>query len=164
MTRYSLHEKPTIKSERVPLIKTYGVPATQEVGMINESLSKFNPLRKGDIMPAFILPDFNGKEINSSELLNHGLIVISFNRGNLCAFCQMEINTWINKINDINRHFFQSSQSLLDFVQVCKSKYLTLVTINLPNKIYQQLNKEYTFIWDCEFQVFESNIKCEVEK
>lgn len=48
-------------------------------------------LKVGDKMPSFILPDANGKEISSDELLDNGTLIISFYRGGWCPYCNLEL-------------------------------------------------------------------------
>ncbi len=43
----------------------------------------------GDAMPEFILPDQDGKLLRLSELTAKGPVVISFNRGHWCPYCQL---------------------------------------------------------------------------
>jgi peroxiredoxin len=43
----------------------------------------------GDIMPPFVLPDDEGHLIALEELLRHGQVVISFNRGHWCPYCRL---------------------------------------------------------------------------
>jgi peroxiredoxin len=45
----------------------------------------------GDSIEAFLLPDSKGKIVSSSELLNRGPLVVSFNRGSWCPFCRLEL-------------------------------------------------------------------------
>lgn len=47
--------------------------------------------KDGDALPAFLLPDETGRLVASAELLSEGPLVISFNRGNWCSFCQLEL-------------------------------------------------------------------------
>lgn len=46
----------------------------------------------GDAFPPFQLPDENGRLISSAELLAGGPMVVSFNRGNWCPFCWLELS------------------------------------------------------------------------
>jgi peroxiredoxin len=46
----------------------------------------------GDDFPPFLLPDENGRLISSAELLATGPLVVSFNRGNWCPFCWLELS------------------------------------------------------------------------
>src|SRR4030095_16451485 len=43
----------------------------------------------GDIMPAFLLPDENGRLVGLSELLEKGPAVIFFQRGHWCPYCRL---------------------------------------------------------------------------
>jgi len=45
----------------------------------------------GSVLPAFLLPNNEGRLIGSADLLNAGPLVVSFNRGHWCAFCQLEL-------------------------------------------------------------------------
>jgi len=45
----------------------------------------------GDTLPPFLLPDETGQLISSEDLLATGPLVISFNRGNWCPFCWLEL-------------------------------------------------------------------------
>lgn len=46
----------------------------------------------GDPLPPFLLPDENGRLLSSAELLASGPLVVSFNRGNWCPFCWLELS------------------------------------------------------------------------
>jgi peroxiredoxin len=46
----------------------------------------------GDSLPPFWLPDENGRLVGSPELLASGPLVISFNRGNWCPYCWLELS------------------------------------------------------------------------
>ncbi len=46
----------------------------------------------GDRLAPFLLPDENGRLLSSAELLASGPLVISFNRGNWCPFCWLELS------------------------------------------------------------------------
>jgi peroxiredoxin len=45
----------------------------------------------GSELPAFLLPDDEGRLVSSTDLLSAGPLVVSFNRGHWCAFCQLEL-------------------------------------------------------------------------
>jgi peroxiredoxin len=45
----------------------------------------------GSEMPEFLLPDSEGRLVASHRLLERGPLVISFNRGNWCPFCRLEL-------------------------------------------------------------------------
>lgn len=46
----------------------------------------------GDPLPLFQLPDENGRLLTSTELLASGPLVVSFNRGNWCPYCWLELS------------------------------------------------------------------------
>jgi hypothetical protein len=70
----------------------------------------------------------------------------------------MELNIWISKIKLLDNNYFNNTE-LNDFIKLINYKYLVLYKIKdiIPPKL---LSKKYILIWDCEFQMFESNIKC----
>jgi hypothetical protein len=72
----------------------------------------------------------------------------------------MNVSTWINKINTINNTYLSDKPFLIDFITLCKSKYLTLAKLDISAKVKKMLNYDYTLVWDCEFQVFASDYKC----
>ena len=43
----------------------------------------------GEPMPEFILPDENGTLVRLGALLEHGPVVVSFNRGHWCPYCKL---------------------------------------------------------------------------
>lgn len=48
-------------------------------------------LGKGAVLPPFLLPDSDGRLVNSADLLESGPLVLSFNRGRWCGFCGLEL-------------------------------------------------------------------------
>src|SRR6516225_9026844 len=44
-------------------------------------------LKPGEAIPAFILPDAEGRLVASDELLAQGALVVNFFRGNWCPYC-----------------------------------------------------------------------------
>ena len=51
-------------------------------------------LKPGDLAPAFVLPDANGKLVRSADLLALGPLVVSFFRGRWCPYCVTELEAW----------------------------------------------------------------------
>ncbi len=45
----------------------------------------------GEELPAFALADNTGRLVHLEQLLAHGPVVISFNRGHWCPYCQLEL-------------------------------------------------------------------------
>jgi len=54
-------------------------------GLINKAL------KRGSRMPDFDLPDATGKMVKSSDLRKHGLLLVSFYRGEWCPYCNLEL-------------------------------------------------------------------------
>ena len=48
-------------------------------------------LKPGDAIPAFLLPNAEGRLVASDDLLAHGSLVISFFRGNWCPYCRQTL-------------------------------------------------------------------------
>lgn len=46
----------------------------------------------GDAMPPFLLPDAEGRLVDSAELLARGPVVVTFFRGNWCPYCSMTLD------------------------------------------------------------------------
>jgi peroxiredoxin len=82
--------------ERRKLIEQY-VPAEtqaltrQTVEELHASRMAEHVLAPGTQMPAFELPDHDGKPISSAELLSRGRLVILFLRGRWCPFCVAQV-------------------------------------------------------------------------
>jgi peroxiredoxin len=60
-----------------------------------------NLLKPGDTMPAFTLPDADGKTVRSADLLALGPLVISFFRGRWCPYCVTELETWRDRFPSV---------------------------------------------------------------
>jgi len=45
----------------------------------------------GQPLPAFLLPDSDGQLVALADLLREAALVVSFNRGNWCSFCRLEL-------------------------------------------------------------------------
>jgi peroxiredoxin len=86
-----------ILSERKELIAKYVPPETQAihartVAALKQQRLSVNILPVGSKAPEFQLPDHDGKNVSSSDLLAKGRLVLCFIRGRWCPFCvgQME--------------------------------------------------------------------------
>lgn len=55
----------------------------------------------GSVLPEFLLPDSDGKLIGSTDLLETGPLVVSFNRGHWCRFCQLELRAYSEIYSDV---------------------------------------------------------------
>jgi len=49
-------------------------------------------LKEGDTLPAFLLPNAEGRLVASEEMLQKGPLVLSFIRGNWCTICASEVD------------------------------------------------------------------------
>ena len=81
-----------IFAERKQLIAKYVPPETQAIHAQSVAELKArniaeNILPLGATVPAFELPDHNGKLISSPDLLSRGRLVLCFIRGRWCPFC-----------------------------------------------------------------------------
>ena len=75
-------------SENVPeeVLQTIGT----EIGKLAESGIVENALKVGDKSPEFELKNSDGNSISLSGLVQNGPVIISFNRGSWCPFCNIE--------------------------------------------------------------------------
>ena len=48
----------------------------------------------GDQLPPFLLPDHRGRLVDLQSLLQSGPLVVSFNRGHWCEYCQLELRAF----------------------------------------------------------------------
>ncbi|WP_294533899.1 redoxin domain-containing protein [uncultured Rhodoblastus sp.] len=48
--------------------------------------------RPGEPMPHFLLPDEAGRLVSLASLLERGPVVVSFNRGHWCPYCQLNVD------------------------------------------------------------------------
>jgi peroxiredoxin len=58
-------------------------------------------LSAGDRAPAFTLPDPDGVEVSSTDLLNSGPLVVTFYRGVWCPYCNLDLQAIEATANDI---------------------------------------------------------------
>lgn len=59
--------------------------------------------RLGDVAPSFVLPDEENNMVSSEELLKKGPLIISFYRGDWCAFCNLELRTLQKSLAEFRR-------------------------------------------------------------
>jgi peroxiredoxin len=63
------------------------------VGRLKEHNAGETAPKVGEIMPAFALPDENGRLVSLKSLLDQGPAVVTFHRGHWCPYCRISINT-----------------------------------------------------------------------
>jgi peroxiredoxin len=64
------------------------------VDRLRRADSSANALKVGDPMPAFVLPNAEGRLVASDELLARGPLVVSFFRGDWCPYCRTMLETY----------------------------------------------------------------------
>jgi peroxiredoxin len=58
-------------------------------------------LRVGEEAPDFDLPDATGKQVRLRDLLDRGPVVLSFQRGEWCPYCNLELHTWQGLLGEV---------------------------------------------------------------
>jgi len=86
-------------SENAPpeVLETMGA----EIGKLAESGIMNAALKVGDKAPDFEFEDSNGNTVDLNALIENGPVVVSFNRGNWCPFCNIEFKHLQNTLNEI---------------------------------------------------------------
>ena len=59
--------------------------------------------KPGEPMPEFVLPDDTGRLVKLSDLLAKGDVVLSFNRGHWCPYCQLNVDALAKIAPEIER-------------------------------------------------------------
>lgn len=59
--------------------------------------------RAGETAPDFALPDLAGRLHRLGDLAADGPVVLSFNRGSWCPYCEQEILAWGERIDQLDR-------------------------------------------------------------
>ena len=72
-----------------------------EIRKLAESGIMNTALKVGDKVPDFELQDSAGNIVSLNSLTEKGAVVISFNRGNWCPFCNIEFKHLQNNISEI---------------------------------------------------------------
>jgi peroxiredoxin len=57
--------------------------------------------RPGDRLTDFALADVEGRPQRLSDLVAQGPVVLSFNRGSWCPFCEAEVAAWSRRLDDL---------------------------------------------------------------
>jgi peroxiredoxin len=56
--------------------------------------SGMNAPGRGDAMPAFVLPECDGRLVSLADLKTSGPFIVSFNRGHWCEYCAIELTAF----------------------------------------------------------------------
>lgn len=87
----------TLKAEEAPYVAEYDALVAR---LVAGQIGKAAP-RPGDLMPPFILPDPHGVFVDMGDLLGEGPLVVSFNRGHWCEFCQIELDALATAADEV---------------------------------------------------------------
>ena len=60
-----------------------------------------NAIKIGEKAPDFILPNPLGKDVQLSDLLSKGPVVVTFYRGSWCPYCNLQLRALQAKLNEI---------------------------------------------------------------
>lgn len=58
----------------------------------------------GDPLPSFLLPDADGRLVRLEALLGAGPLIVSFNRGHWCQYCELELKAFASAHAEFARH------------------------------------------------------------
>jgi len=72
-----------------------------EIGKLAQSGITEGAKTVGDKAPNFSLENSEGNNISLGDLLENGNVVVSFNRGNWCPFCNLEFKALQNSVSEI---------------------------------------------------------------
>ncbi|MEP1385710.1 MAG: peroxiredoxin-like family protein [Paraglaciecola sp.] len=56
----------------------------------------------GSKAPSFILPDANGVQVKSSDLLDKGALVVTFYRGSWCPYCNLQLRALSQRLAELH--------------------------------------------------------------
>lgn len=76
------------------------------IGQVAESGILDTALKVGDTAPNFTLEDESGNTVQLSSLIQDKPLVLSFNRGNWCPFCNIEFAAWQKEQGNLNKANF----------------------------------------------------------
>src|SRR5258708_14013294 len=77
-----------IRSQRGTYEERIRVAYEAVVAQLGRAETASLALKVGDPMPAFVLPNAEGRLVFSDELLAHGPLVVNFFRGDWCPYCR----------------------------------------------------------------------------
>jgi len=96
--------------------------------------------KNGEALPPFLLPDENGRLVSSAELLASGPLVVSFNRGNWCAFCWLELAALGDRYAEVKRRGGEVVSITPDTARYARRLKARL---NLPFPVLTDLDNAY---------------------
>jgi peroxiredoxin len=72
----------------------YAIEYDRLVGRLRVGKVGSGAPEQGEAMPPFLLPDAQGRMVALAQLLRWGPVVVSFNRGHWCPFCEIELTAF----------------------------------------------------------------------
>ena len=91
-SRASLGERLAIIAQSARVHRPHYMKAVDElVDRLNAIGAGDAPPAVGDKMPAFALPDHNGRLVRLQQLLADGPVVLAFHRGHWCPYCRLNM-------------------------------------------------------------------------
>lgn len=124
----------TAFNDRVPQV---GAAYQSLIEKLENAGSGAEAPKEGDRLPPFLLPDIDGYLVSSQELLAEGALVISFNRGNWCPFCWLELAA----LGDIAKDVTAQGASIVS---------ITPETATYNREVKERLDLPFSFLTDID--------------
>lgn len=83
------------------IFPAYGEAVDRLVARVNENGGGENAPRPGEPLPAFVLPDENGRLVALPSLLERGPLAVMFFRGHWCPYCRLNVRAVIKAYDRI---------------------------------------------------------------
>lgn len=83
------------------IFPAYGEAVDRLVARVNENGGGENAPRSGEPLPAFVLPDENGRLVALPSLLERGPLAVMFFRGHWCPYCRLNVRAVIKAYDRI---------------------------------------------------------------
>lgn len=118
------------------------------IGGLSESGIAEKALKKGDTVPNFSLQDDAGNTVSLQELTKDKPLILSFNRGNWCPFCNIEYAAWQKEQANLDKANFAMIMPQLQerSAQVKTEKGLTYrILADKGNKVATQFGLKFQF-------------------
>jgi peroxiredoxin len=74
------------------LVPSFAAVVDTLVSRLAESNAGATAPNIGDLMPAFLLPDEQGRLVRLEDFLDEGPLALTFNRGHWCPYCRINVN------------------------------------------------------------------------
>lgn len=95
----------------------------------------------GEELPAFALPDNTGRIVHLEELLAHGPVIVSFNRGHWCPYCRLELRALMRAAG----HLRQRQVEIVSIIPEAGQFRDRMIEVNeLPFRVLTDIDLGYT--------------------